>query len=595
LSWNIRGIPTRVRAALYPSSPPADIDPATAALFIVAFVPLVAVVAGALRALLGIGLALGYPLALVPWFLLMSVLFHRFRPRGRDLRRALAIVFAVAIPVGLSIWSLDNGAFAGLPSTGGGDAGNHVMLQQRFLSDQPKEYVGFVAFYATTWIPEALFHSDVFEAFRAAFYVVPIVVVLAGVLAVAVAHSDVPGAAGNGVALAVAVPVFLTALWGALLPSIHRYQGDGFYPQVFALVTLCLSWLLWGLVDAPVVRAVVLVVNVGLYRFSYGLNLGDFAFAAAILLLLDVRLARTWLAKAGVFGVILALIGAGVAALVALYPLHAEPGGVIPARTEFLLRGVGLASFALLATSRAPPFARRFGSRLRRLMDFAAAFGIASMAIEVLYLATNHPPSYYFFKHGFHPAVLAICAVCVVGAVALGDLSAAARRAAWPAVATSCVPLVACAMAFMLLFAAMGTYRDSFQERARGRPPWQTLLTLWDVDAVARIGAVLRERSKSFGGYLTPLWAEANFTNAAFGHWRGFAIYGESALTEDPGYCVFWQATKEDIRSLENAELGGKGALLPIVSQLERGEKQCSDYAPRWNPAQRRHLCHRCF
>src|SRR5207237_8835838 len=95
--------------------------------------------------------------------------------------------------------------------------------------------------------------------------------------------------------------------------------------------------------------------------------------------------------------------------------------------------------------------------------------------------------------------------------------------------------------------------------------------------------------------YPDPLWHEASFTNAVFGRWRGFAIYSASALTEDPGYCVFWQAAKEDIRSLKNAELGGKGALVPVISHLERGEKQCSDYVPRWDPGGRRHLCHRCF
>jgi hypothetical protein len=596
LSFGARGFAGRIREGLYPSTEPTCIDPGTAAVLAGAFLSSLPVVAGALRAMLGICLPAGFMVAAVVWVVLVTVLLHRFRPTKLDPGRAVCVAFAVALPTVLAFRGLDNAFFDGLPSTGGGDAGNHVMLQQRFLNDQPREYAGFVAFYAATWVPEALLHTDVFAAFRAAFYMVPIVLILSGVLAVALAHSDVKGPSGNSIAIVLAGPFLSVALWVALLPLLHRYQGDGFYPQVFGIVTLCLAWLLWGLVDDPWLRAIFLVASVGLYRWSYGLNLGDFAFGAAMLLLLDwPKLAKTRLGVLATGLCALLLIGGGVAALTALYPHRATPGGIIPARTDLLLRGLGLTVLGLLATSRAPAFTWRFGPRFRRFLDFASVFALSSLAIEVVYLATGNPFSYYFFKHGFHPAALAILAVTVLALVALSDIITAARRSAWRAAVLILVPLLACTLAFGFLASAMETYRDSFRERVSGSPPWKTLLTLWDQDATARIQQVLAERKKVFGGYLTPLWAEANFTNAAFGHWRGFDIYGASALTEDPGYCVFWQATKDDIRSLENAELGGKGALLPVVTALERGDKQCSDYAPRWDPGQRRHLCHRCF
>ena len=143
---------------------------------------------------------------------------------------------------------------------------------------------------------------------------------------------------------------------------------------------------------------------------------------------------------------------------------------------------------------------------------------------------------------------------------------------------------------------AMDTYRESFRERANGAPPWKSLVTLWDLDATATIEKVLREQKKAFDGYLTPVWAEANFTNAAFGRWRGFGVYSPDAVTHEAGHCVFWQAIDQDLRSLEKAELGGKGALVPVVRRLEDGtDKHCSYYAPRWESALRRCLCHRCF
>jgi len=291
------------------------------------------------------------------------------------------------------------------------------------------------------------------------------------------------------------------------------------------------------------------------------------------------------------------MVGIGISTLVALYPHYADSGGIMPAHTSFLIEGLALGSVTLVATSRLSTFARHFAPRIRRLMAFAGAFGLVSAGIEILYLVTGHPPNYFFFKHGFHPAALVSLAVFLVAAVAIGgSLAAVTTKGSWRTTGSVLIPFIACAAALWLFVMAMGTYRDSFRERAAGGPPWKSLVTLWDLDANVKIEQVLRNESKSFGGYLTPVWAEANFTNAVYGRWRGFGVYGPDAVTEQAGHCVFWQATEEDLRLLRNAELGGKGALLPVVQRLDTSrDKRCSDYTPRWDPSQRRSLCHRCF
>ena len=586
---------------------------------VAAFVPLVAVVGGALRVILGVRPSVAIALGAIPWCFLMALLLWRFRPSAGEWRRCGAVAFAAIVGLLAASWMLDAPGFGGLVSVGGGDAGNHVMILRRYATDEPRPYFGFVAFYALANAGEALFGCDTFHAIRIAFLAVPLTVIMAGVVAIALPYLR-NRAARAPIAMVAGALLFTAVLWGALLPMVHYLQADGFYPQVCALVTLVLLWLSWGLIDEVRLRFAALVVGVALYRYSYGLNLGDAAFCAASLCLLE--LLRTPSRPARVLlGLIAAgMVGGGAMVLAALFKLRFITGGLGPPETRYLLGGLYIGSAVLLASGYGRSLSKRFDDRTRRLFQFAGILGLVSAALETAYYATGQPPLYYIHKHGFHPAALVALAVFVLAAQVIGQLLGADPDRSRTA-ATKPVPIAfAISLAAIALFwASANPYRHSFVERARRTAPFRYIEPLYDLDAAARIERVLGQEKKSFGGYLTPAWAEANFANAALDHPRSRGpevaqaasppalwMFHPEAMLRQPGYCVFWQDSGEDVRYLEQVAADPEmrdfnfaavvGPLKSVLRELDASvETRCEDYSTRWDAQQRRHLCHRCF
>jgi hypothetical protein len=153
--------------------------------------------------------------------------------------------------------------FEGMPSVGGGDAGNHLSIHHHFLRDDVKTYFGFAAGYALMGLFEAL-HFDTFEAFRGVWYFVFFCVTATfGFFCASATRSK-----------AVVLAALLAAGWFLFIgPEIHYQQADGFFAHGYSMALL----LTFVVAAHGMQTRWVILASLAFFaalRFSYGLNLG---------------------------------------------------------------------------------------------------------------------------------------------------------------------------------------------------------------------------------------------------------------------------------------------------------------------------------
>ncbi|SET36325.1 hypothetical protein [Stigmatella erecta] len=198
---------------------------------------------------------------------------------GGSLLQGLYLAAVARVMLGIPV--LD-----GLVSVGGGDAGNHAALRMDFVTRDPGTYQGFTFFHTVTYGAQWLFGLDTFAGFRVGFYLVPAVLAVAlaaalELVAVRLWRSARAWAVAQGALLALTLTVWPFLL----LRLLHYHQSDGFYGHLFGLVPRVLAWVAYALPRTAWVRCAALAGFTVLYRFTYGLNLGDFLLMAGVLAL----------------------------------------------------------------------------------------------------------------------------------------------------------------------------------------------------------------------------------------------------------------------------------------------------------------------
>ncbi|ADO74402.1 uncharacterized protein STAUR_6645 [Stigmatella aurantiaca DW4/3-1] len=561
--------------------------------------------ASVLRAALGLPLWVGALVGL--WGAAVGVGGALARQSIWPTHRGLALlqVLFLAVVAGVTWRMLGIPVMDGLVSVGGGDAGNHAALRMDFVTHEPGTYQGFTLFHTVTYGLGWLFGLDTFSSFRAGFYLVP--AVLAGVLAASLEfavgrlwRSSRACAVAQGALLAATVIVWPFLL----LRLLHYHQADGFYGHLFGLVPLVLAWAAYALPRAAWARCAALAVFTVLYRYTYGLNLGDFLLMGGVLALVEGfssfgrehrRLA--WLAR--LMG--LAFLAASAFAYGKLLPLAPVYGSLIHHDPVRALRTQGWCVVGLLVLRF---FSPRGEAVERRLIDFALVFGGVNALVQLAYLKAGLPVGYYFLKYSFHAVVLLLCAGLLVASIRVGSLVQAApvRRRGWRVALAVLVAagLAAVTRGWSRAFAA---YSPSYQERVRGQPPFALLSALEDRAGSALIRQVLRDEGKRLGGLLSPSWARVNFSNVALGwvpenftatngHWP---LFSEGRVRRAPGACVFWEAAPEDWEDYHQHAVEGLPALEAQVRALhaEPG-RTCRQYPVRWAQRGTRTLCFHC-
>ncbi|MFE8599374.1 hypothetical protein [Archangium violaceum] len=493
-------------------------------------------------------------------------------------------------------------AMGGLVSVGGGDAGNHAALQMDFVTHKPNTYEGFTFFHALTYGLRWLFGLDTFTSFLAGFFLVPVsmALALAGGLEFVAGRLWRSGRAM--VAAQATLWVATVTAWPfLLLRLLHYHQSDGFYAHLFGTVPLVLAWLAYALPRSPWVRCAALAVFVVFYRYTYGLNLGDLLAAGGLLVLLEATRVSGSKYRGGVWLLGLVFLAAATYAYWRLMPLKDISGGVNPYSYARALRVqcwtvVGLLAVRFLSSREEPVE--------RRLIDFALLFAGVNALVQQAYLGAGWRVDYYFLKYGFHAVVLLLCVGLLVISIRVGGLfqTGLARAGRW-----EWALAVLVAMGLFEVTRGWGRafkiYVPSYWDRVRAEPPLPYLDALEDRGAVALAREVLREKGKSFGGYLSPSWPRMNFTNVELGwvpedwsrtngHWP-LCVSGQ--VRQGPGLCVFWEASASDWEGYQRFSRENDSPLADVVRGLQaRPDTVCRDHAAPWVASGSRTLCYRC-
>jgi len=500
--------------------------------------------------------------------------------------------------------------YNGFPASSGGDAGNHLYYKNAFALDEPKTYEGMVSLYALVHWLIVLGYDDL-SAFRFAWRLIVIACVM---LACAVAGAGATAAHTRSARWAlhgaIAGAIAVVGFWVAL-PLLRYYQCDGFLSQIFALIPLTFVAGTYAFVDRRVVRALVLLAGLGFYRFCYLLNAGDLALACAVAFFFEWREApRPRRTRWALLVMAVVCVFGGGAAYLGLNKAIRTPGGFFAAPMLPQLVGLGLVSVAFGALG---PVCDRFdvpvSAAHRRLARFLFVFTLAPTIGVSAWLALGGPVIYYIQKYSFCATVLgALCVVPVVStavfALIVQTRSAPALRAGLGLMVVVVVglwELASSANGYMpLLREGFATSSHSYLQPVGDRSVWRI------------IAKTLRNEHAEFGGFLTPRWPEAQFSNAHFAltsagpsgdpgkpaerHVWPFAKYAdavEGRPIESAGHCVFWY---EDDRLPLVLRQRWSRTSRAAVDRLEAAPlRSCETFAPRDAPDTQLAVCKRCF
>jgi hypothetical protein len=391
----------------------------------------------------------------------------------------------------------------------------------------------------------------------------------------------------GGVALlSIAVPAFFVAL-----PLLHYYQGDGFLTQEFSVVPLSVGVGMYAVASRRLVRVLILIATLGFYRFTYLLNLGDLALACGLMLLAELlaaprRRGVRWTLAAGAAGCLVAAVFAYVRIL-AILPLD---GGF--RRAPLPPQLIGLAFLTVLFAG-VGPACRYWGApcppAVERLARFLAVLSAAPTLLVSAWVLSGRTVEYYVLKYVFTAIVLgSLCALPVV----LGAAFRLVARGGTPLAGVAASALVVGVAAGLFeLASSASVYAPNFRERF-ARPPYRHLEPHADRTVWRIIDRTLRREHAQFGGFLTPRWAECQFTNAHFVVKRYGSVY-QGDTTDEPGHCVFWYE-KETLPS--SLQAFWPATALAKVNTLQSLEgSRCESYSPKDAPRSRFSLCSHCF
>ena len=549
-------------------------DPAHAHLLVPVLLFLPAIVGGIVRASTGLSLGLSLGLgavgaAVMAWFA---------RPA---LGRSSGVLWALggaALAATIAVCALEVRAFEGLPSVGGGDAGNHLGLARAFDTHAPKAYFQFVVFYAFLGLVRRLTGSGWLEALRLSWNVL-----LATLAWLAFTFAWIGArAARPPLRAALALVITLAVAGTTWLPLVGYEQADGFYSHLAGLTVVTLALACVAIPASPAVRLLALAVTPVVLRFTYGLNLADVLAAVAILLWSEARSSPSRRRRMAVRTLGVGCIAAAVVAGRALWQLRRADGALVhPVQLAFLA-ALGCLVAALAVALRA----QESGTRHRVLRACLALAGTTA-AIQVLLALLGDGQRYYAVKHGAQALLL--------GLLGAGVVLAGASRRSRGAVALAVAGIV-------LARFSVQPWWLAYRERLRGTPTWRALLPLYDPDARTRIHEVLGTEHRAFGGFLDPSWPLTNAMNADLGFPGDWTVWdvGQRQFDEgrtNPGAdsCIFWSDAPPDEGAYGRLVGGfGSGTARSWARARALPGVRCADYRARWDGRTPRRLCWHC-
>jgi hypothetical protein len=562
---------------------------------------------GIVRATAGVSFTVGVLVGVVVTGLTVAAIVAAHPRRVHDRRLALQTVVVLAVLVAGTFGVLWGRALDGLGTSGGWDAGNHLNLRRMFIEQDAAAYDKFVTFYAVTHGLEIVLGLNAFESFRAGFYAIPVALIIC----LLAAHAGVAHGGGEGDRASARVGQLALGLLAvgaglvAVLPLLHYHQADGFYAHLFGLVPLVAGLTHYALVRRRAVRLVALLGWVALQRFTYGLNLGDAATTAAILLAVEAaQLRHSRRLRVALFALAAIVLAGALYIYAALSVLLPITGGFLQPGLRYLLAGELLLSGLLLGL---PSVARRAGVALgavaERLARYAAAFGMVNVGVQVLLTGLGAPREYYFLKYNLYGVVLVLTAALVLAAALIGRALTGGEPSSRRVRPLAAAVLAVVGCAFVAFGLAYRPYYGSFRERVHGTPPWRAVFPLAERLGWRRIQATLAAEGCVFGGFLAPSVGNArslgqsHFTNAAFGllgSWKDAPHrLIEAVIVQKPGYCLFWYGGERHRADYDLFQQHWGGRMADTARTLDGlTGKRCEEYPAAWDRSAPLRLCH---
>ena len=504
---------------------------------------------------------LSLPAAFVVALVLCTVVGVRYATRLQPLPANTFAMWAVlsCAASAIFVWAMWHPLYDGLPSVGGGDAGQHVYFASRFFDSAPDIYQGFVATYGIAYIFHDLLGLDWFETFRALFYATGILILIIIVASALPRSWKSPG-----------FPVFLFGGFYIaqylLFPILHYLQADGFYPQLVSAFALLAACLLYDRSLSWFEKTAALATLIFFTRYTYGLNLADEVVITGIFLLLDASKAPPRLQRpVKVLGVLL-LLGS-IELYRRLLVVSSLVGATVPVLPLPIIAGTATLGAGLL-------FFRAPGDRAAL---FAALLGLVSAAVEGAYLLSGHTPGYYLFKYGILPSLL-LAAASLRLAVGISDDLFQGEEPFWK----SLLPLLLAGAGLWGLKTGYEPYRPGYVERTRKTALNQIVQPLADRDADRFIRETLRTRHARFAGFINDAdWPVHQFENASFGLYKDKPLYKTLDARLEPGSCLFWNSSPNELNRIQRASKGKAAAFFSAIA-LQTTPLSFT-YQPKWS------------
>ncbi len=483
-----------------------------------------------------------------------------------------ALVAAVLVS-GVFCEAMYHPAFDGLISTGGGDAADHIYYRWKFLNEDPNIYHGFTGFHSLTHLLETILQQNAFFSFRSAFYLIGTSALMLWILAVASAALEIEQRWRQSLVLLVALLLSYYPFRQILFPLFSYLQGEGFYPQLSAIVPLFLGWWLFTAERSLILRCLVLLLALILCRYAYGLHLADLTITCGVLVAVELASGakKSW---AAALTMAFTLSAAGWFYSL-LWQLRERGGALLAPDLTFVCGGSLIISSCLLAS------AGSFSGRSARLFLFPGIFGFISSLVITCFLALELPANYYLYKYSFLSSVL-LCAAAVAAGALLVSTFVHTRSLHLGLL------LLGLGSGLYLMREGFQIYRPQFEERLAETTPPVILEPLADMAAWDTIDRTLEQGGSRFGGFIaTPSWPLSGFMNAAFDyfHYREPRLHTTGRVRLKSGHCIFWNSSRDDMNRITEE---GNSGLAERLRKLKGDPRTRTErYSVPWSSSQK--------
>ena len=495
---------------------------------------------GSLRYLTGISVLFSTSAAALS--ALFTYLLGRRISRGSlmDSKSVALWVILGAVWLSLLLVLIGSKGRTGLYTLNSQDVASHLAFMGGFIYKSGDAYHGFVSLYGLVGAMVRGLNVHIVDALAVSIYSTLAV----GLLMIGLATVVALRSGGNR---SIEVGVGLLAASAALLlidiPIIFYKIGEGFWAHITSIIVLAGLWAGYTVVSAPFARISIAVGSIALYRFAYGLNLGDLVATTAILTLIESKhLGRLRFATMGGAA---ALLLTSILCYQKLLPLGEMNGGIIPIDIQGSLFYSAILLFGIVGALFIARTSGRSSESIRFLL-FPVLFCSVSMLAEFGYHQAGLPERYYSYKYGVHRVIL----LSFAGAVAFTSIAFNVVRN----VRTSRITvLLSTTLAGIVLAGSAGLY-GTYKHYGLGLGPFLVSPRksfpdpLFSDQLAGTIQTVLAREGKSYHGTLARTWGGIMFLNGFMlhkEHGEGTKEIAENMTMQGlppppPNSCVFW-------------------------------------------------------